>query len=160
MDVTTPAVNESEQRKQAAREIGELVFQLLANCQQKEEKLAEQFQMSVPEFRCLRSFRGDDEVTIKTLTERLALSGSRLTRIVDELENKGLVTRAFHQEDRRSILVILTKRGATIAKQLENRYIQIHEEILTEFPMQQQEVLSDGLRQLLRSLEKWLHQTG
>jgi len=73
-------------------------------------------------------------VTIKTLTERLALSGSRLTRIVDELENKGLVTRAFHQEDRRSILVILTKRGATIAKQLENRYIQIHEEILTEFP--------------------------
>lgn len=150
---------EDKNRKQTAVEIGDLVFELLVNCQRKEERLSESFQLTVPEFRCLRMFRGEDEVTIKLLTERMGLSGSRLTRIIDGLEKKGFVLRAFHDQDRRSILVRLTKKGVATARQLEERYIRIHEEILRDFPINQQQALSAGMRQLLRSLEQWLQQT-
>ena len=152
-------ISDEQQKKDSAIIIGDLVFQLLANCQRKEEILAEQFHISVPEFRCLRTFRDREDLTIKALTEIMVLSGSRLTRIIDGLEEKGFVTRSFHDVDRRSINVRLTKKGLVTTRQLEDRYIQIHQEILDEFPLDQQNLLSNGLQQLLSSLERWLRNT-
>lgn len=145
-----------EQSNLAAAEIAELTFKLLSNCQEKEERLAQQFSISVPEFRTLRVFRTDRQLQVKELLERVNLSGSRLSRILESLEERGFLTRSIDPDDRRSIVVTLTKKGSTMAKNLEERYIQIHEEILEGIPEELHEPLMQGLNKMLSSLERWL----
>lgn len=45
------------------------------------------------------------------LAERVTLSRSRVSRIVDDLERAGYVSRKEHPDDRRSALVAVTARG-------------------------------------------------
>ncbi len=149
----------TSQSKKSAAEIAELTFQLLASCQEKEERFAEQLKIHVSEFRCLRAFRGDRSLPVKTLVERINLSGSRLTRILGSLEKRGYIQRLIDEKDRRSITVHLSKKGIELSLKLEERYLQIHEEILDGIPKEVHAPLISGLHNMLSSLQGWLSNT-
>ena len=51
------------------------------------------------------------------LAERILYSKSGFTRVVDRLEEAGLVQRVRPENDRRSILVVLTEQGRTTMEQ-------------------------------------------
>jgi DNA-binding MarR family transcriptional regulator len=51
-------------------------------------------------------------IPMNALAERILYSKSGFTRVVDRLEEAGLVSRVRPQQDRRSILVVLTKKGS------------------------------------------------
>src|SRR3954454_13936184 len=53
-----------------------------------------------------------DGVPMNALAERILYSKSGFTRVVDRMEEAGLVRRVRPQHDRRSILVVLTKKGS------------------------------------------------
>ncbi len=71
-----------------ASRLANLTFSLLANCQEKEVHLAELHGLTQAEFRCLRLFGTDESLNNKTIAERMNLSPSRLTRIIDGLVKK------------------------------------------------------------------------
>lgn len=50
-------------------------------------------------------------VRMRDLAERILTSKSGLTRVVDRMEEAGLVRRVRPERDRRTILVVLTDRG-------------------------------------------------
>jgi DNA-binding MarR family transcriptional regulator len=52
-----------------------------------------------------------DGLRMNELAERILYSKSGLTRVVDRLEDAGLVRRVRPEGDRRSILVVLTDKG-------------------------------------------------
>src|SRR5690348_2652947 len=52
-----------------------------------------------------------DGVRMNELAERILYSKSGFTRVVDRLEAEGLVRRVRPENDRRSILVVLTEQG-------------------------------------------------
>ena len=52
-----------------------------------------------------------DGIPMNELAERILYSKSGFTRVVDRMEEAGLVRRVRPQHDRRSILVLLTDRG-------------------------------------------------
>lgn len=140
----------------AARDIAELTFQLLANCQLKEERLASQFGVTVAEFRCLRAFRGADRMPVGSLVQRVQLSPSRVTRLLESLEQKGFLARSIDTEDRRSIIALLTPRGLALSGDLERRYVAMHEELLAGIPEEMHGPMVESLRSLLGSLTAWL----
>lgn len=140
-------------------QIADLTFKLLSNCQVKEERLAAQFEISVSEFRTLRVFRNENQLHIKDLIGRIDLSASRLTRILDNLEEKKFLKRTLDPGNRRSMIVALTPKGASLVHELEHRYIQIHEEILEGIPEELHENLIVGLQKMLESLERWLRES-
>ena len=53
-----------------------------------------------------------DGLRMNELAERILYSKSGFTRVVDRMEEAGLVRRVRPQHDRRSILVVLTKKGS------------------------------------------------
>ncbi|MFH2003439.1 MAG: MarR family transcriptional regulator [Bacteroidota bacterium] len=142
--------------KNIAAEIANLTFRLLSNCQLKEKRLSDQLNLTVSEFRVLRNFGSALHLNIKKLTERMQLTASRLTRILDGLEKKHIIVRSVDSRDRRSIVITLTEIGKSITNTLQNKYIEIHEEILKDIPSKDQESVQKGLQQLLQSLETWL----
>jgi DNA-binding MarR family transcriptional regulator len=51
-------------------------------------------------------------IPMNALAERILLSKSGFTRVVDRMEEAGLVRRVRPEDDRRTILVVLTEAGA------------------------------------------------
>ena len=141
---------------QTAERLANLTFSLLANCQEKEVRLATIHNLTQAEFRCLRLFGTDESVNNKKIAERMNLSPSRLTRIIDGLVEKEYIIREIDPEDRRNMRVMLSKRGRQLVNQLNKAYVQIHNEILQDIETSQHEPLITAMQHLLGALENWL----
>jgi DNA-binding MarR family transcriptional regulator len=85
-------------------------------------------------------------LTLRALAERLVADPPYVTLIVDDLEERGLVQRMPHPEDRRAKLVQLTAVGRAAAARAE--------EILDEPPAALRDVPAVDLAALLRVLER------
>jgi DNA-binding MarR family transcriptional regulator len=139
-----------------AERLANLTFSLLANCQEKEVRLAEVHNLTQAEFRCLRLFGKDENLNNKHIAERMKLSPSRLTRIIDGLVKKEYINREIDPNDRRNMRVNLSKRGKQLVQQLNKAYVDIHNEILQDIDVSQHEALITAMDHLLSALENWL----
>ena len=139
-----------------AERLANLTFSLLANCQEKEIRLAELHNLTQAEFRCLRLFGTDENLNNKQIAERMKLSPSRLTRIIDGLVIKEYINREIDPSDRRNMRVTLSRKGRQLVRQLNKAYIDIHNEILEDIDVSQHEQLITAMDHLLTALEKWL----
>jgi len=84
--------------------------------------------------------------TLRALAERLAADPPYVTLMVDDLEERGLVQRMPHPEDRRAKLVKLTAAGRAAAARADA--------ILDEPPGALREVSAEDLAVMLRVLER------
>lgn len=139
-----------------AEKLANLTFNLLANCQEKEVRLAEIHNLTQAEFRCLRLFGSDEVMNNKSIAERMKLSPSRLTRIIDGLVEKEYVIREIDNNDRRNMKVSLSNKGKSLVNQLNKAYVDIHREILQDIEESQHTPLITALMHLLAALDKWL----
>lgn len=148
-------VTKKTETENAAR-LADLTFKLLANCQEKEARLAEKYGLTQSEFRCLRLFNKKDILNNKQVAERMNLSPSRLTRIIDGLVAKEYIIRQIEPSDRRNMKVELSKRGKVIVQKLNDAYVNIHKEILEDIDKQQHKPLINAMENLLVALQKWI----
>jgi len=63
-----------------------------------------------------------DGLRMTDLAERILYSKSGLTNVVDRMEKEGLVRRVRPEDDRRSILVVLTDNGRKTMEQARRRH--------------------------------------
>ncbi|HSD62756.1 MAG TPA: MarR family transcriptional regulator [Ignavibacteriaceae bacterium] len=141
---------------ETAAKLADLTFKLLANCQEKEARLAEKYGLTQSEFRCLRLFNKRDILNNKQVAERMNLSPSRLTRIIDGLVVKDYIIRQIEPSDRRNMKVELSKRGKVLVQKLNNAYVNIHQEILEDIDKPQHKPLINAMENLLVALQKWI----
>lgn len=143
-------------KNENATKLADLTFKLLANCQEKEARLAENYGLTQSEFRCLRLFNKNDVLNNKQVAERMNLSPSRLTRIIDGLVAKDYIIRQIEPLDRRNMKVELSKRGKVIVQKLNDAYVKIHQEILEDINKSQHKPLISAMENLLVALQKWI----
>lgn len=75
-----------------------------------EERLKEKTGLTLNEAMCLCALqKGMEEPSI--LASEMQLSPSRLTRILDVMETKDLISRSGSKADRRSVSITLTEEG-------------------------------------------------
>ncbi len=139
-----------------AEKLANLTLSLLANCQEKEVRLAEIHSLTQAELRCLRLFGSDEVMNNRAIAERMKLSPSRLTRIIDGLVEKEYVIREIDNKDRRNMKVSLSTRGKALVNQLNKAYVDIHREILQDIDESQHTPLITALMHLLAAFDKWL----
>ena len=139
-----------------AERLANLTFNLLANCQEKEVRLAELHGLTQAEFRCLRLFGAEECLNNRQIAERMHLSPSRLTRIIDGLVEKDYINRELDSSDRRNMKVYLSHNGKLLVQRLNKAYVNIHSEILQDIEQGQHNTLISGMEHLLSALEKWL----
>ena len=113
-----------------AERLADLTLGLVGCCQMKQEEIAERAHLSLSEFKCLRAFRRDTEMSVKDIAQRMNLTSSRLTRIIDGLVKKRYVTRHIDPHDRRIINVRLTKQGEIVARKVTNDCTHVYEQVL------------------------------
>jgi DNA-binding MarR family transcriptional regulator len=141
---------------EVAAGVADVTFRLLVACQEKERRAAEKFHLSVPEFRVLRVFRTSSSLRVKDLLQLLDEDNSRLSRVLANLEESGFLVRSIQPDDRRGVMVTLTRKGTDLVGNLEQRYVEMHEEILKDIPSDLHQPLLGGLEKLLVAVERWL----
>lgn len=139
-----------------ATQLADLTFKLLNSCHQKEELLAKQYGLTQAEFRCLRQLHHNVSTNNKDIAEKMNLSASRLTRIIDGLVVKKYVVREIEPNDRRNMRVFLSEKGDEFVTQLDGAYISIHAQILHDMDYGLHKPLINAMTHLLSALERWI----
>lgn len=77
--------------------------------------------VSLPQYNVLRILRGAGEAGLPTLSirDRLVDLSPGITRLIDKLEESGLVTRERDPEDRRQVVCRITAAGLALLAQLD-----------------------------------------
>src|SRR5262249_17043055 len=81
------------------------------------------FDFSLPQLATLLLLDEEGELTIKQVTEVLGRSISATSRLLDQLVERGMVSRREDEHDRRAKRVAITEKGKTLIATLEQRRV-------------------------------------
>lgn len=88
---------------------------------QQNVQLFKSYGLTTPQFNILRILRGQHPkpATVNLLIERMLDKSSNASRIVDKLEEKGLVIRNQCSKDRRAVDVLISEKGLGLLSQMD-----------------------------------------
>lgn len=139
-----------------AEALANLTFNLLARCQEKENRLAEAHNLLEAEFKCFRIMSSEESLNNKDIAKRMKLSPGRVTRIMDGLVEKGYMEREIDKDDRRNMIITLSRKGKILAHKINGAYVKIHQEILQDIDTSQHKSLIKAMEHLHAAVERWL----
>ncbi len=136
-----------------AQRLQELLADILLCCQGRMVHQSRKFNLPQSELNCLMLFLSQPYLTVKHISAKLEVAKSRVSKILDGLEDKGLIQRSQDPTDARVRLVSLTPAGQKKAAAIAEFIAEIHQLLLAQLqPEQRQEVLS-SLEVLHASME-------
>ncbi|MBN1309829.1 MAG: MarR family transcriptional regulator [Anaerolineae bacterium] len=91
--------------------------------------------------------------TVTELADRHAVSAPTMSNTITTLEERGWVTRVRSEEDRRAVLIRLTKEGKSVLEATHNRAENLVAKLLEPLDADEQEILTEGLEILHRVFE-------
>lgn len=104
--------------------------------------------MSVTEAHTIGELHQTGSTTQQRLADALRLQKSTVSRLVDQLEADGVVTREPNPDDRRSVLVSLTELGASRAERLDDARRTLFSRLLDELEPDDRAMVVAGLTRL------------
>lgn len=100
---------------------------LLLRFHQLEKGLAASAGLSVDEFHCLGQLYTHAPCCVKVLCEALGIHPTRASRLINDLEKRGYLTRSLGFPDKRKELLTLTPEGTAAARSvLESSTLSMH----------------------------------
>lgn len=136
-----------------AYEMAELSCMLAQTCNEKEQYFASTFGITPAEFKCLRLFRASKILPIKEISSNMNITPGRITHILTSLEDKGYITRNADKNDRRNIIVHLTKKADPFIKMLDESHLKLHRDIVKSLNSEKREAVIHSMRELIKAIK-------
>lgn len=125
-----------------------LRFNLLSNKKLQDD--LDRLDLTAPQFYVLATIGYAGGMPFSDIGEKMMVTVSNLTGIVDRLEEKGLVTRVRDSRDRRVVRVMLTDKGGKLYKSTIPLFEKSISEVFSPLGKPQQKELASLLRKLIR----------
>jgi len=135
-------------RKILAEQLSDSMFDILEYCQLKIERTAETLKLTLSEFKLVRLMKDHRMLRAGELAQRMRVTCSRLTRILDVLGKKGIARREVSPGDRRVIEVTLTPEGQEVQADLMVACLQARGDIVVLLPAEARESALLGMAKL------------
>ena len=133
--------------------VNECIFFQLSTCSRTGthfwDKRVERYGLTGVQALVINFLGEEDGINFQLLAERLRLANPTLTGIVDRLEIVGMVERTPNPEDRRSILINLTEKGAAISAELNAQMLTANQEFLASLSNEEEAMLRGLLQRLI-----------
>lgn len=110
--------------------------------------------ISVSQCYALSHVRDRGPCTMGDVAAALRLDLSTITRLVDQLEGKGLIRRARSEEDRRVCRLSLTRKGANLVGTIEGELVAEYRAVLQGIPAASREAVLDAIEGLKTAFEE------
>ena len=130
-----------------------LRFNLISNKKLQDD--LEKLDLTLPQFYVLATIGYAGGLPFGEIGEKMMVTVSNLTGIVDRLEEKGLVARERDAHDRRVIRVRLTEKGSKLYKNTIPLFEKSISQFFSPLDKSQQKELSSLLRKLIHV--SWAH---
>ena len=130
----------------------DLIIELKKKCSIKEEDIQQEFNLSQAEYRGVVCIEPGEKVTCSDFSQRMDLSPSRGSRIIEKMIEKGFINYDDVPGDRRAHAVSLTGKGKIVKKKIEFKKDECEEAIRTHYSEQQVSTLKETLALLLKAL--------
>ena len=128
----------------------ELLKQLMGTVKQNVHHHYKEMNVTGPQGMLMGTLAHHGEMKVSDLSEKLGLSNSTVSGIIDRLENQGLVVRTRSKEDRRVVYVNVT---CEFKKSSQNRFNEIEkmfESMMNQATSQELDEILQGLDTLQR----------
>ena len=131
-----------------SKKLFELIIMLMKKCQLTEEKIRNEFGLSMAEYNGLLAIDHGEKTLCQTFSKKMGLSPSRGSRIIDRLTKKGLLKGEAVPDDRRILKVSMTDQGAEMKKLIEMRMDECENKILGKLSREQRKNVRNALQML------------
>jgi len=135
------------------RSFQNLMTKLLQWCHERAQYQSVKFDLPDAEIRCLMLFDGEQSLTPKKIAGSMNIVKSRVSKVLDGLAKKGLITRVKHQKDSRLLLLNLTRHGHGKVEEIKKFNDYIHKKVLMTMRPEQRKTLLAALNTLQASLK-------
>ncbi len=115
------------------------------------------FEFSLPLMATLLLLDEESELSIKQIAELLGRSVSTTSRLIDQLVERGLVSRREDEQDRRMKRVAITEQGRTLIATLERRRAEIQLVVMEHLSVEEQAVVTQAMALLAEASQRSKH---
>ena len=126
----------------------ELILRLKHFCHCNERKISTYCQINLAELKGIKAMGRDEAITCSDFSKRINLSPSRSSRIIDNLVKKKLLLRKTREDDRRSILLYLTKKGWELKENIAQEEKKFEQLLAAQLSDADIEIIKKGLKLL------------
>ena len=109
--------------------------------------------LSVQEAHALLCIGARGQAAMSEIADRLQLSSSSMTAVVDKLEKKKFISRGRQKADRRVVEVRLTRAGRKFYDLVEAAHVQLTEKLLEALSAAEQDTLLTLFRKIMANLK-------
>ncbi len=127
--------------------------QIIRSIDRHNKQLSSSSNLTIPQLVCLRQLLIDGPRPIGELASSVCLSKATVTGIIDRLENKELVHRDRSTTDRRKVVLSLTEKGASLAKNMPWPLQERFKVSLSSLDSTNIKLIDDTLKNLLEMME-------
>lgn len=111
--------------------------------------------VTVPQIRSLFFVSNEPDTNPRKLATALGVTPPNVTGIIDRLVEQGLLDRRESQEDRRVLMLRVTKKGEAILSSLREQRTTSMREILDRLSVQELSYLNKGLSALVKATQAY-----
>jgi len=138
-------VNGTEVDNEMEKNLVDLIIELKKGCMEDEKQIRTICNVSLAEYKAVLEIGTTERITCNVLSEKMGLSVSRGSRIIDGLVRKGYLLRMENPEDRRSFVLSLSSKGAEIKKQIEQERNNCEYRLRKNLSAREVELIKEGL---------------
>jgi DNA-binding MarR family transcriptional regulator len=149
MNEISAAINEELLRSQAQR-LKDLIAEMLKCCEDRKIYESGRFGLPYSELKVLMLFAGERYLTVKGIAQKLEVTRSRVTKLIDGLRKRELAEQIHDPKDARIKLISLTPEGQRKAGEIGEMQQELHRKILLQMDPEQRKNMLSYL-ELLRS---------
>ena len=131
-------------------EFGELLKQFLIDLQSLFRTSTKKLNVTLPQITLISSIPIDG-INMSTLSHRIGVDNSTLTRLIDILIRNKIVRKIKNPNDGRSFIILLTKNGEKLQYKIEQEIDRFGSKLYSKIPMEDQ----DEIKEVLSTLH-WL----
>jgi MarR family transcriptional regulator, 2-MHQ and catechol-resistance regulon repressor len=142
-----------------AEELHQVVTELVKKYQFRDRNEICCHGVSVSQCYALEALDKGGTLTMGELAQRMHLTVSTMTRVIDQLVSKELVERKFDPNDRRICCVEITGSGQVLLGQVRDELLATEKEILRKIKPEDRETLIFALKELSKAVDQWRAKT-
>lgn len=132
--------------------ITDLIHTLKLKCSLSDDMIRNKTPLSPSEYRAVVSLNQDDQISSASFSERLGLSASRGSRVIDKMVENGFIMRETLKDDRRAQVISLAPEGINLKKKIDELMCECEEKIRMQMSDTEYSTIESSLERLVSIL--------
>jgi DNA-binding MarR family transcriptional regulator len=133
--------------------VGRLIYLTSQSLRNYAENHLKPYALTVEQVHVLKNISTGTGIVQAQLSEIVGKNPANITRILDRLEKKLCIERRKNPEDRRSILIFLTRSGEELLQEIGSLFAELEQTITAGIDLEQQQVLKNILGRINLNIE-------